>query len=177
MDVRVRDASDDDVARCADIYGHHVSTSTASFETEPPSVDEVGRRRAAGLERGLPWLVAESDGRVVGFAYASPWRLRPAYDWTVEDTVYVDHGSLGQGIGRTLLAALVERCTASGHRQMIGVIGGSAIGPSVALHEALGFTRVGTLPSIGWKHGAWLDVVLVQRSLGPGATTPPAHLR
>lgn len=168
----VRDSHDQDVVRCAEIYAYHVLTSTASFELEPPSVVEFADRRAGCLERGLPWLVAERDGRVLGFAYAGPWRLRPAYDWTVEDTVYVDHDALGQGIGRALLAALVDRCTAAGKRQMIGVIGGSAIGPSVALHEALGFRQVGTLEAAGWKHGSWHDVVLVQRALGSGGSEP-----
>jgi len=169
----VRDATDADITRCAEIYGHHVATSTVSFETEPPSPSEIAVRREASLERGLPWIVAERAGHVVGFAYASPWRLRPAYDWTVEDTVYIDADATRQGVGTALLAELIARCTASGRRQMIGVIGGSAIGPSVALHESLGFRRVGVLPAIGWKHGTWLDVVLVQRALGDGDATPP----
>jgi len=168
----VREATDDDVARCAEIYGFHVATSTASFEVDPPTADEVARRRATSLELGLPWLVAERDGRVVGFAYAGPWRLRPAYDATVEDTVYVDHEAVGRGVGRMLLSALIERCTAIGKRQMIGVIGGSAITASVALHESLGFHRAGTLESVGWKFGSWLDVVLVQRPLGDGGGSP-----
>jgi phosphinothricin acetyltransferase len=170
----VRDSTDADVARCAEIYGHHVVASTASFELDPPTAEEVGRRRATNLGLGLPWLVAERDGRVVAFAYAGPWRLRPAYDWTVEDTVYVDPAAVGQGLGRLLLAELVARCTELGKRQMIGVIGGSAIEASVALHEALGFRRAGTLDGVGWKHGAWLDVVLVQRPLGSGRHAPPA---
>ena len=169
----VRDSTDDDVPRCAGIYEHHVATSTASFELDPPTTDELARRRATNLAIGLPWLVAERGGRIVGFAYAGPWRLRPAYAWTVEDTVYVDHEAVGQGIGRRLLEALVERCTALGKRQMIGVIGGSAIEASVGLHEALGFRRVGTLEGVGWKFEEWLDVVLVQRGLGPGRDAPP----
>jgi L-amino acid N-acyltransferase YncA len=173
--VTVRDSTDDDVARCAEIYGFHVATSTASFELDPPSPDELARRRAATLSLGLPWIVAERDGRVVGFAYAGPWRLRPAYDWAVEDTVYVDHEAVGQGIGRALLGELVERCTDLGKRQMLGVIGGSAIEASVALHEGLGFHRVGRLEAVGWKLDTWLDVVLVQRSIGCGDSTPP-HL-
>jgi L-amino acid N-acyltransferase YncA len=173
--VIVRDSTVHDVERCAEIYGHHVATSSASFELVPPSPDELARRRATVLEAGLPWIVAERDGRVVGFAYAGPWRLRPAYDWAVEDTVYVDHEAVGQGVGRALLGGLVERCTALGKRQMLGVIGGSAIKASVALHEALGFHQVGRLEAVGWKLDEWQDVVLVQRPLGDGDSTPP-HL-
>ena len=172
--VTLRDATDDDLVRCAEIYGHHVVTSTASFELDAPSADELARRRDSSLTLGLPWIVAEREGRVVGYTYASPWRLRPAYDWTVEDTVYVDHEAVGQGLGRLLLTALVERCTALGRRQMIGVIGGSAIPASVALHEAVGFHRAGTLDSVGWKHEEWHDVVLMQRELGDGSDEPPA---
>jgi L-amino acid N-acyltransferase YncA len=172
--VTVRDATDDDVARCAEIYGFHVATSTASFELDPPTAEEIARRRGTSLELGLPWLVAERDGRVVGFAHAGPWRLRPAYDATVEDTVYVDHGAVGEGIGRSLLGALIERCAVIGKRQMVGVIGGSAMTASMALHESLGFHRVGLLESVGWKFDAWLDVVLVQRALGDGDGSPPA---
>jgi phosphinothricin acetyltransferase len=172
--IVVRDSTDADVPRCAEIYGHHVATSTASFELDPPTIDELARRREANLALGLPWLVAGHEGHVVGFAYAGPWRLRPAYEWTVEDTVYVDHEAVGRGIGRQLLEVLVERCTALGKRQMIGVIGGSAIEASVGLHEALGFHRVGTLEGVGWKFEEWLDVVLVQRSLGSSRDTPPS---
>jgi L-amino acid N-acyltransferase YncA len=164
--IVVRASSEADVGRCAEIYRHHVLHGTASFEIEPPDLTEMKRRRAAIIELGLPHLVAERQGRILGYAYASNWRSRPAYQFSVEDSVYVDQEAMGQGIGRALLPALIEHCTALGKRQMVAVIGDSAQTPSIRLHAACGFEMVGTLKDIGFKFGRWLDCVLMQRALG-----------
>lgn len=134
----------------------------------------MARRRDDIVARGLPYVVAESDGVIVGYAYAGPYRLRPAYRFTVEDSIYVRAGREGQGIGRLLLDALIRACENTGARQMIAVIGDAANVSSVRLHEAAGFARAGLLTSVGWKFGRWLDVVLMQRILGPGDTRPGA---
>ena len=170
----VRDASDADVAAITDIYAHHVRTGLGSFEEVPPAVDEIARRRAEVLARNLPYLVAMSGaGAVLGYAYASVYRARSAYRFSVEDSIYIAPDSAGRGIGRALLAALVARCSEAGFRQMVAVIGDSGNAGSIALHERLGFRRVGLLPAIGYKHGRWVDSVLMQRELGEGAATLP----
>ena len=169
----VRASTDADVARCAEIYGHHVLHGTASFEVEPPSVEEMRKRRASVLDLGLPHLVAEVEGRVLGYAYAANWRPRPAYKFSVEDSIYIDHEAVGRGVGKALLPVLIEQCTALGKRQMVAVIGDSAQTPSIRLHQGCGFEMVGTIKSIGFKFGRWLDSVLMQRALGPGDSTPP----
>jgi len=170
----VRASTEADVARCAEIYGHHVLYGTASFEVDPPDLGEMKRRRAAVLDLGLPHLVAERDGRVLGYAYAGNWRPRPAYKFSVEDSVYIDKDAVGQGVGKALLPVLIEQCTGLGKRQMVAVIGDSAHTPSIRLHASCGFERIGTIKSIGFKFGRWLDSVLMQRPLGSGDTTPPA---
>jgi L-amino acid N-acyltransferase YncA len=169
----VRASTEADVARCAEIYGHHVKHGTASFEIDPPDAAEMKRRRAAVLDLGLPHLVAERAGRVLGYAYASKWRPRPAYQFSVEDSIYIDSDAMGQGVGRALLPVLIDQCTALGKRQMVAVIGDSAQTPSIRLHAACGFEMVGTLKSIGFKFGRWLDSVLMQRPLGGGGSAPP----
>jgi len=169
----LRPCLEDDLDAITAIYGHAVATGTASFELEPPSRDEMARRRSALLDAGYPYLVAEVGGRIAGYAYASAYRARPAYRGTVENSVYVDQAVQGRGIGRALLGRLVDECAARGFRQMVAVIGDSANHASRRLHEAAGFTLVGTLHSVGWKHGRWLDTVLMQRSLGTGDDTPP----
>jgi len=161
------------VAAIAEIYSHHVLTGVASFEEIPPDLTEIARRRREILARGLPYLVAERTARVVGFACASLYRTRSAYRFTVEDSIYVDPAAVGSGIGRGLLTALVDLCAAKGYRQMVAVIGGSDQWPSIGLHRALGFARVGMLPAAGAKFGGWIDVVLMQRALGQGAAAPP----
>jgi phosphinothricin acetyltransferase len=171
--VIVRASTEADVARCAEIYGHHVVYGTASFEVEPPSIEEMKRRRAAVLDLGLPHLVAEREGRVAGYAYAGNWRPRPAYKFSVEDSIYIDKDAVGQGIGKALLPALIEQCTRLGKRQMVAVIGDSAQTPSIRLHASCGFEMVGTLRSIGFKFNRWLDSVLMQRALGDGDARPP----
>ena len=169
----VRASTEADVARCVEIYGHHVLHGTASFEVDPPDLAEMKKRRAAVLDLGLPHLVAERAGRVMGYAYAGNWRPRPAYKFSVEDSIYVDNEAVGQGVGRALLSVLIDQCTALGKRQMVAVIGDSAQTPSIRLHASCGFEMVGTIKSIGFKFGRWLDSVLMQRALGLGDTTPP----
>jgi L-amino acid N-acyltransferase YncA len=172
--LAIRSATPHDVPRIAAIYAHHVRTGLASFEVEPPDEAEVARRLAEVRAQGLPYLVAEADGRVVGYAYAAPYRSRPAYRYTLEDSVYVDRDCTGRGVGRRLLERLVSEAAASGHRQMIAVIGDSANQPSIALHAACGFARVGLLPAVGLKFGRWVDSVLMQRSLGAGDAPLPS---
>jgi phosphinothricin acetyltransferase len=150
-----------------------VLTGAASFEVVPPDGAELARRRADVLSRGLPYVTATLDGEVVGYAYAAPYRLRPAYRYTLEDSVYVRHDAFGRGVGRTLLRAVIDACAQRGYRQMIAVIGDSANAASIGLHAACGFTRVGLLPSVGFKFGRWIDSVLMQRPLGAGDTTLP----
>ena len=173
-DLVLRDSRDDDVPAITAIYGHWVTHGLASFELDPPAVAEMARRRAAVLAAGYPYLVAERAGRILGYAYASAYRTRPAYRFAVENSVYVAPGEMRGGAGSALLAALVARCEAQGFRLMVAVIGDSANAPSIGLHERAGFARAGLLPAVGWKHGRWVDSVLMTRALGPGAATPPA---
>lgn len=169
----VRASADADLDAIQAIYAHHVLHGIASFEEEPPSAAELAERRAAVLARGLPHLVAEGPEGVLGYAYAGPYRTRSAYRFTVEDSVYVAPGMAGRGIGRALLARVIAACEAAGCRRMVAVIGDSGNRGSIALHEALGFTHAGVLPSVGFKHGRWVDSVLMQRPLGPGDETLP----
>ncbi len=171
--VCVRDASADDMAAIQAIYAHHVNHGLASFEEVPPDIDEIARRRDKVQANGLPYLVAETDGAVRGFAYASPFRDRSAYRYTVEDSVYVAPDALGTGIGSALLSTLVERCTARGYRQMVAVIGDSDNQASIGLHAKHGFVRAGLMPAVGFKFGRWVDTVRMQRPLGDGDTTLP----
>ncbi len=169
----VRDAVETDVSAITAIYSHHVLTGCASFEEVPPTVAETAARREGVLKLGAPYLVAEFDGRVVGFAYANTYRARPAYRHTIEDSVYVAHDALGRGVGGALLAELIRRCEAGPWRQMIAVIGDSANAGSVAVHRKLGFEMTGTFRAVGFKFGRWVDSVLMQRALGDGETTLP----
>jgi phosphinothricin acetyltransferase len=173
-DLLIRPAEDGDDAAIAAIYRHHVLHGVASFEEVAPEPDEIARRRHDILERGLPYLVAEREGRVVGYCYAGLYRTRSAYRFTLEDSIYIDAAEIRRGIGRALLSELVERCGGLGYRQMIAVIGGRDQWPSIRLHEALGFARVGLLPAVGFKFGQWVDIVLMQRALGPGAAIAAA---
>ena len=170
----IRDSREDDILQVHSIYSYHVLRGTASFEVEPPSVDELLRRRATALRRGLPYLVAEMDQRVVGYSYAMPYRSRHAYRFTLEDSVYVDHRLSRRGLGRELLSQLIVRCETGDWRQMVAIIGDSGNVGSIALHENLGFRLVGTLRGVGYKFGRWIDTVLMQRALGSGEATPPA---
>jgi L-amino acid N-acyltransferase YncA len=172
-DVTIRPSRDDDMGTLTDIYRHHVLHGTASFETEAPDLAEMMRRRADLVGRAMPHLVLEQDGRIRGYAYAGPYRPRAAYRDTVENSVYLAPDAIGLGFGRLLLEALIAACTQLGLRQMVAVVGDSDNLPSIRLHERLGFRRVGTLQAVGFKHGRWLDTVLLQRALGTGDETPP----
>lgn len=172
--VVVRDAADGDMADVQGIYAHHVLNGLATFEEVPPTVDEMRSRRDAVLAAGLPYLVAEVDGHVAGYAYATAYRPRPAYRNTIEDSVYVSETLRGRGVGAALLQTLIERSEAGPWRQMIAVIGNSGNAGSIALHRRMGFESAGTLRSVGFKLGQWVDTVLMQRPLGPGASTLPS---
>ena len=172
--MEVRDAVPSDLGAIQSIYAHHVLHGLATFEEVPPDVDEMRRRHADIVGRGLPYLVSVRGGEVLGYGYCAPYRLRSAYRYSLEDSIYVREDRVGQGIGSRLLAALIERSTALGYRQLIAVIGDSANAPSVVLHARHGFLRAGTLRSSGYKFGRWVDSVLMQRPLGPGDGAPPA---
>jgi L-amino acid N-acyltransferase YncA len=171
--IIIRPATPDDIAAVTRIYADAVLNGTASFEIEPPDEAEMTRRQAALLNNGYPYLTAEIEGVVAGYAYAGPYRSRPAYKWSVEDSIYVAPQMHRKGIGGLLLARLVAESTQRGFRQMIAVIGDSAQIGSIAVHERAGFNHIGTLRSVGFKHGKWLDTVLMQRALGQGNTTLP----
>jgi len=170
----VRPAKDADVAAVAAIYGHHVLTSTGTFEETPPSEVEIAARIAAVRALRLPYLVAEDEGgRVTGFAYASVFRPRPAYRYTAEDSVYIHPDCMGRGIGKALVAEVIAACATLGVRQMIAVIGDSANAGSIGLHRSLGFADAGVGRAFGFKFGRWVDVVWMQKTLGPGSDAPP----
>ena len=172
----IRPSRDGDLAAIAAIYRHHVLHGVASFEEIPPEQDELAGRRQDVLAQGLPYLVAERSGRLLGYCYASLYRTRSAYRFTLEDSIYIDAAEVGRGIGRRLLSTLIDGCIELGYRQMVAVIGGSDQWPSIRLHEALGFTRAGLLPAVGFKFGGWLDIVLMQRPLGAGAAALPIEI-
>ena len=169
----VRTCASEDLAEVREIYALEVRDGTASFELEPPGLVEMTARFAAIETAGLPYVVAELDGRVAGYAYAGPYRARPGYRHTVEDSVYVARWARRQGVGRVLLDAVIEWATACGRRQMVAIIGDSAHVASIQLHARAGFRLVGTLEHVGWKFGRWLDTVIMQRPLGLGAAVPP----
>jgi L-amino acid N-acyltransferase YncA len=171
--VPIRPARPDDIPAIARIYAHAVLHGTASFEIEPPDETEMHRRQRALLEGHFPYLVAEMDGAVAGYAYAGPYRMRPAYRFSVEDSVYVAAEMHGRGVGRGLLDGLIAASEQRGFRQMIAVIGDSAQAASIALHRAAGFRHVGTLQSVGFKFDRWVDSLLMQRALGGGNATLP----
>ena len=164
---------EDDVASITAIYGHHVLHGLASFEIVPPSESDMRQRRLEIIGQGFPYLVADHAGDVVGYAYASPYRLRPAYRYTVENSVYLHPAWTGRGIGGQLMSALLAECEARGLRQIVAVSGDSANKASIDLHRRLGFSMVGTIRSAGYKFGRWVDTVLMQRALGAGDSAPP----
>jgi phosphinothricin acetyltransferase len=172
--LTLRAARADDLPTIAAIYAHHVLHGLASFETEPPSLQEMQRRFDAITGAGYPYLVAVDGGTLLGYAYANVYRTRPAYRFTVEDSIYVAPEATGRGVGRALLAALIEQCTQRGYRQMLAVIGDSANVASIGLHRACGFTLSGTLHAVGFKFDRWVDSVIMQRALGSGDTSLPA---
>jgi L-amino acid N-acyltransferase YncA len=173
--MQIRDSVESDIPALTAIYAHWVTHGRASFELSPPAEEEMARRRLAVLEGGYPHLVAEHEGEILGYSYATAYRPRPAYRFTVENSVYVRPGGVRRGAGKALLDALIEQCAARDFRLMVAVIGDSANAPSISLHAAAGFKHVGIIPAIGWKHGQWLDTVLMSRELGPGPGAPPAR--
>ncbi len=176
--MRIRPSQPADLPAIAAIYAHHVLHGTGTFELEPPDEAEMTRRHADVTGKGLPWLVAvapgaDGDDRVLGYAYANHFRPRRAYRFCLEDSIYLAPEALGRGIGRLLLAELMARCEAQGARQMLAVIGDADNAGSIGLHRALGFEHTGVLKASGWKFGRWLDVILMQKALGPGDACDP----
>jgi len=170
----IRPSTADDVPAIAAIYAWHVLNGTGTFELEAPDTPEMARRRADVIDKGLPWLVAERDGEVLGYAYANHFRPRRAYRFCLEDSIYLAPAAQGQGVGRLLLAELISQCEARGARQMLAVIGDSANAGSIGVHRTLGFEQTGLIRSAGWKFDRWLDVVMMQRPLGLGDGAQPA---
>lgn len=166
--LQIRPSTVNDVPEITRIYAHYVHHSTATFELEPPPVEEMAARRSKTLTLGLPYLVAERDDKILGYAYAGQYRPRPGYQYTIEDSLYIDPQHLGQGLGQALLSALIEVCERGPWRQMIAVIGDTANVASIRLHERNGFRSIGTLDSVGFKFNRWVDSVLMQRALGSG---------
>lgn len=173
--ITIRPALKTDIPVMTRIYADAVLHGTASFEIDPPDEAEMTRRHAALVAQGFPYLVAERGGSVAGYAYAGPYRTRPAYRWTVEDSIYIDPDHHRRGVGRALLDRLIAESEARGFRQMLAVIGDSRNIASIALHRAAGFRLVGSFENVGFKFGRWLDSVLMQRPLGEGAATVPAR--
>ena len=177
--VRIYDVQVQDLPRVQAIYAHHVLNGLASFEETVPTLEEMRRRYETTQAQGFPYIAAEAgpSPSLAGYAYAGPYRTRPAYRFSIENSVYIAPESIGQGIGRALLSELIARCTALGYRQMIAVIGDSGNAASIGLHQALGFAHAGTLRSVGFKFGRWIDSVIMQRPLGTGdgdlPTAPP----
>ena len=169
----IRPGTPDDIARITAIYAWNVLNGTGTFELLAPDAADMTRRYEDVMSKGLPWLVAERAGQVLGYAYANHFRPRPAYRFCLEDSIYLAADAMGQGIGRLLLAELLSQCEARGARQMLAVIGDSANAASIGLHRRLGFEQTGLLKAAGWKFERWLDVVVMQRSLGQGSTAAP----
>lgn len=171
--LTIRPSTPADLPAITAIYAWNVLNGTGTFELEAPDEAEMARRRDDVLAKGLPWLVAERDGTVLGYAYANLFRPRRAYRFCLEDSIYLANEARGQGVGRVLLAELLARCEAAGARQMLAVIGDSANAGSIGVHRALGFEHVGVMKSAGWKFDGWRDVVIMQKALGSGATSVP----
>jgi L-amino acid N-acyltransferase YncA len=169
----IRPSRDEDLDAITRIYGHHVLHGTGTFETTPPTLADMTARRADVLGKGLPWLVAEEGGQVLGYAYGNWFKPRPAYRFSVEDSIYMDPAAHRQGLGRALLAELLAALERAGTRKVMAVIGDSANAGSIGVHKALGFEPVGVVQSCGWKFDRWLDIVLMQKTLGAGDSTPP----
>ncbi|HVZ48724.1 MAG TPA: GNAT family N-acetyltransferase [Gemmatimonadaceae bacterium] len=175
MTLRVRDSTDADLPAITAIYAHWVLHGSASFEEVPPTETEMRGRREKVLSAGLPYIVAERGGAIVGYAYATVYRERSAYRFTAEDSIYIDPAHTRGGVGAALLGELIARCEALGCRQMVAVIGDSANAPSIGLHTRFGFQPAGVLRAVGFKFGRWLDSVRMQRTLGAGSSTPPVE--
>ncbi len=175
MAVHIRDATPDDIPAITAIYAVEVRDLVNTYEYEVPDEAEMLRRKQAITSQGFPYIVAEVDGQLAGYAYASSYRTRIAYQWTVENSVYVDARFQGKGVGSTLMQALIDACTGRGYRQMVAVIGDSSNTASIKLHERFGFHLVGVFKGLGRKHGRWLDTVQMQRALGEGADSAPTN--
>ena len=171
----IRPSTAADLPTIARIYGHAVAQGTGTFEIDLPGETDMAHRRDDVLAKGLPWLVAERGGNVLGYAYANQFRARPAFRFCLEDSIYLDPTAQGQGVGRLLLAELLAQCEARGARQMLAVIGDAANAGSIAVHRACGFELAGVFSAAGWKFERWLDVVLMQRRLGEGNSTAPGR--
>lgn len=169
----IRGATAADAEALAAIYGHHVLHGLGTFEEVPPSAEEMAGRLAAVTGKGLPYMVAEDAGRVLGFAYAGPFRMRAAYRYTVEDSVYIAPEAIGRGVGRAVLSAVIDACADFGIRQVVAVIGDSGNAASIGLHTALGFEHRGVGKSFGYKHGRWVDIVWMQKALNGGDAREP----
>jgi phosphinothricin acetyltransferase len=171
--LTLRPSSEQDLPAITAIYEHHVLHGTGTFETTPPTEADMAARRADVLAKGLPYLVAEKGGRVLGFAYCQWFKPRPAYRFSAEDSIYLHPDAAGQGMGRQLLTALIHQAEAAGVRKLIAVIGDSSNAGSVGVHRSLGFRKVGVIESCGWKFGRWLDIVLMDKALGDGDRSSP----
>lgn len=170
----IRASTESDIPAISAIYRHHVLHGTGTFEVDPPSEQDMAARRADVLARGLPYLVAEDeDGRILGFCYANWFKPRPAYRFSAEDSIYVADAARGRGVGRRLLQALSDQAQAAGVRKLLAVIGDSANAGSIGVHRAAGFSEIGVIRSVGWKFDRWLDIVLMEKTLGEGDATPP----
>jgi len=169
----IRSSTPADLPAITAIYAHHVLHGTGTFETTPPTEADMDTRRADVLSKGLPYLVAEDGGQLLGFAYCQWFKPRPAYRFSAEDSIYLHPDAAGKGVGKQLLAALTQEAEAVGIRKLIAVIGDSANAGSIGVHRALGFTPAGGFKSCGWKFGRWLDIVLMEKALGAGDTAPP----
>ena len=169
---QIRPSTEADIAAITAIYAHHVLHGTGTFETEPPSVADMAGRRADVLGKNLPYLVIEDAGQVMGFAYANWFKPRPAYRFSVEDSIYMHKDSGGRGLGKLLLNQLLTQLELGGIRKAMAVIGDSANAGSIGVHKSCGFTMVGTVKSCGWKFGQWRDIVMMEKTLGEGDSTP-----
>lgn len=169
----IRAAAEADAGALAAIYGHHVLHGFGTFEEAPPSPAEMEQRRRSIVQHGLPYLVAEEAGRILGYAYAAPFRARAAYRYTVEDSVYIAPDAMGRGVGRAVLAGVLSACEAIGLRQVLAVIGDTQNAASIGLHLALGFEHAGVGKNVGFKHGRWVDIVWMQKALNGGAADAP----
>lgn len=173
--LTIRPSTPGDIQAITAIYGWNVENGTGTFELEAPGLADMGKRREDVLAKGLPWLVAERGGQVLGYAYANHFRPRLAYRFALEDSIYLAADAQGRGVGKLLLAELMARCEVLGARQMLAVIGDSTNAGSIGLHRALGFSDLGVMKSVGWKFNRWLDVVLMQRQLGLGNGAAPVE--
>lgn len=169
----IRPSTDADLPAITRIYGHHVLHGTGTFETTPPTEADMASRRADVLGKGLPWLVLEQDGQILGYAYGNWFKPRPAYRYSVEDSIYMAPEAGGKGLGRALLAELLAQLERGGTRKVMAIIGDSANAGSVGVHRTLGFSHVGTVASCGWKFDRWLDIVIMEKTLGAGDSTRP----